>query len=175
MTKKINQPIVGSEAIAEIFGVTSRRVQQLVADGIITASKVKGVYKYNLYEAVKEYIKYVEAIHSNDTDSLDIQKLQAEVDYKRHKADIVELELAELEGNMHPSEDVERFTSELLYAYKSQLLSLPGLLAPKLTGIESVSEISEKIKKEAHNMLESLASYKYDNAKYKFEARERRE
>lgn len=165
MPKKINQPIVGSEAIAEIFGVTSRRVQQLVAEGIITASKVKGVYKYNLYEAVKEYVKYFEDIHSNDTDSLEKQKLQAEVDYKRHKADIVELELAELESNMHRSEDVECFVGELLDAYKSQLLSLPGLLAPELIGMDSVAEISEKIRKEAHNMLESLAAHRYDTEK----------
>lgn len=162
--------IVATKKLAEIIGKTEQRVNQLAKDGIL--KKITNG-KWDLVQNMKMYIAFLENNRSAGTEDLETQKLQAEVDYKRHKADMVELELAELQGNMHRSEDVEHFVGELIYAYKSQLLSLPGLLSPELAGMDSVSEISEKIKREANNILDSLAAYKYDNEKYKFEVRER--
>lgn len=157
-----NNYVVTTKELAEIIGKTERRVNQLAADGVL---KKTAAGKWDIVNNMEMYIKYLESKCMIDEADLEKQKLQAEIDYKRYKADIVELELAELESNMHRSEDVERFVGELLNAYKSQLLSLPGLLAPELIGMDSVAEISEKIKKETHNMLESLAAYRYDTEK----------
>lgn len=165
-----NNYIITTKELAEIIGKTERRVNQLAAEGVL---KKLASGKWEIVNNMEMYIKYLESKCIIDEADLEKQKLQAEVDYKRHKADMVELELAELEGNMHRSEDVERFVGELIYAYKSQLLSLPGLLAPELAGMSSIPELSEKIKKEAVNILDSLTAYKYDNEKYRFEVRER--
>lgn len=164
-----NNYIITTKELAEIIGKTEQRVNQLAKEGVLE-KVVAG--KWDIVNNMKMYIEYLESKCIDEAD-LEKQKLQAEVDYKRHKADMIKLELAELEGNMHRSEDIEKFVGALIFAYKAQLLSLPGLLAPALVNVNSASEISEKIRYEAVNMLESLAAYDYDNTKYQREVRER--
>lgn len=162
-----NNYIVTTKELAETIGKTERRVNQLAAEGVL---KKLTSGKWDFVNNMEMYIKHLESKCIIDEADLEKQKLQADVDYKRHKADMIKLEFEELERNMHRSEDVERFVGELINAYRSQLLSLPGLLAPELVGMDSVSEISEIIKKEAVNMLNTIADSEYDNEKQSFQA-----
>ena len=48
--------LVGSEIIAQLFGLTARRVNQLAKDGIISTIKDKGSNKYDLLPTIQQYI-----------------------------------------------------------------------------------------------------------------------
>ena len=169
--------LVGSDIVANLFGVTPRRVQQLVKDGIITATKEKGVNKYDPPVVVKQYIRHlsekVQGRESRHNSELDNQKLGAEIRIKESKARLAELQLQELEGKMHRSEDVEDMTTDLVFTIRGMLVALPGRLAVDLAGLDSPPEISERIRLEVNSILQQLANYRYDPAEYKRRARER--
>jgi len=95
------------------------------------------------------------------------------VDYKRHKADITELELAELKGNMHAANDVFDVTCDLILAIRSRLLALPGQLAVDVAEVKTAAETSKVIALAVNDILEELAGYQYDPEEYSKRVRER--
>ena len=174
MTEKQN--LQSSQAIAKIFGVTTRRVEQLKAEGIIQGQGKPT--KYDVLPTIRAYIKYLsdkaygreEKRSKAETEE---QKLQAEADLKRHKAKIAEMQVKELEGKMHRSEDVEAMTNDLVYTIRSMILALPGRLAIDVMQAKTANEASAIIRAECYKVLEELSEYKYDQEEYQRRARER--
>ncbi len=175
-TQKKN--LQGSDIIARLFGVTTRRVQQLVNEGIIPAEQKKPL-KFDLLKTVQAYIKYLsdkaygKEQKSTDTVQAEADKLRAEADLKQHKAKIAEMQLNELEGTMHRSEDVEAMTNDLVYTIRAQIMALPGRLAVDVAQINDANEASALIRSECYKILEELAGYKYDPEEYKRRVRDR--
>ena len=83
------------------------------------------------------------------------------------------LQLNELEGKMHRSEDVEAVMTDLVYAIRSMLIALPGRLAVDVSSTTSAQEASEVIKKEVYKILDELSEYKYNPEEYAKRVRER--
>ena len=111
-TTATKQNLVDSKIIAQLFGVTTRRVQQLAQEGIISATKQGNANKYDLLPTIQRYIKHLsEKANGKEATKKDTEtegrRLEAEADLKRSKADMAALQLKELEGKMHRSEDVE--------------------------------------------------------------------
>ena len=100
------------------------------------------------------------------------EKLQAEIDMKKAKAKMAQLELDELEGRMHSAEDVECMTRDLCLVVRSALLSMPGQLAIDVTEVENAAEASEIIKRTVNEILEELSRYEYDPNEYQRRVRE---
>jgi phage terminase Nu1 subunit (DNA packaging protein) len=178
MPESENQLLVDSVTVSVLFGVTARRVQQLAKEGVITAVKTKGIYQYDMQHVVKQYIKHLsDKLAGRDNQSrtpdLENQKLEAELSLKRSKARIAELDLKELEGNMHRAEDVEAMTSDLVLAVRSALLALPGRLSIDLAEVKTPAEVSERVKQETYAILDELANYQYDPGEYRRRVRER--
>lgn len=164
--------------IAELFDMDVRRVQQLAKSGVIPAASLRP-YKFDLLPTVKTYIKYLrEKANGREKKTGDVakaesDKLQAEADIKQSKAKIAKMQLKELEGKMHRSEDVEDMTNDLVYTVRSMIMALPGRLAMDVYQAASAAEASEMIRLECHKILEELAKYKYDPEAYKGRVRER--
>ena len=91
--------------LAAVLGLSGRRVAQLCEDGIISKS-ARG--RYCLAKCVQAYIMY-KTEEESELEDLEIEreKRRAEVELKRARAKKAKLETAEIEGNMHRSEDVE--------------------------------------------------------------------
>ena len=178
MAEEKKQNLQGSAIIAKLFGVTDRRVQQLAKEGIIPAAKKKP-YQFDLLPTVQAYIKYLsekangKEAKSTDTVQAEADKLRAEADLKQSKAKIAEMQLKELEGNMHRSEDVEAITNDLVYTVRSMIMSLPGRLAMDVTQATTAAEASAIIRSECYQILEALAGYKYDPEAYQRRVRDR--
>lgn len=172
------QNLVDSKTIALLFGVGTRRVQQLAQEGVISAVKKGNANRYDLLPTIQRYIKYLtekangreESKKDTETES---KKLEAEADLKRSKADMAALQLKELEGKMHRSEDVEAVMTDLVYTIRSMLTALPGRLAVDVTSAASPAEASEIIRTEVYKILEELAGYKYDPEEYARRVRDR--
>lgn len=170
-----------TDVIAQLFGVTVRRVQQLTQEGIINTVEVKSangrvVKRYELAPTIKKYIKYLSDKANNrkqKSSDLEDQKMENEIRIKDARAQKLEMELQELKGEMHRSEDVEAVTNELVYSIRSMLLALPGRLAVDTCNAATPAEASDLIREECYQILAELAEHEYDPKKYKAYVRER--
>lgn len=166
-----------ADVIARLFGKTVRRIQQLTQDGILPTEHTPNGRRYDLLPTIQRYIKYLEDRAENKqpqsmTEKLEA-KLDAEIKYKKAKADKARLELAELKGQMHRASDIEKLTNELVFSVRSMLLALPGRVAMDLASIDNPVEVSQYMARHVEALLDELSQHEYDPEVYKQMARER--
>lgn len=171
-----NQNLQPVQVIAKIFGVSTRRVEQLKTEGIIKGQGKPT--KYDLLPTIQAYIKYLSdkanGREKRETDAqLETDKLSAEKRIKMAKAEMAELELKEMRGELHRASDVEAITTDHVLYLRSMLMALPGKLAVDVAVINSAPECADRIKREIYSVLNSLANYRYDPDEYKKRVRER--
>ena len=164
------QNLQPTKVIAQIFGVSTRRVEQLKTEGVIEGQGKPT--KYDLLPTIKAYIKYLaDKAYGREvkqtTAELEESKLRAEVDIKKAKAEAARLELKELQGKMHRAEDVEAIMTDHVLYLRSLLMAMPGKLAVDLSGTHTASEQADRVKTEVYWILENLSEYKYDPEAYK--------
>ena len=160
-----------TQVIAKIFGVSTRRVEQLKTEGVIKGHGKPT--KYDLLPTIQAYIRYLSdkangREKKETTAELEEAKLRAEVDIKE-----AQMELKELQGKMHRAEDVEAIMTDHVLFLRSMLMAMPGKLAVDLSGTHTAPEQAERVKKEIYYILNQLADYRYDPEKYKARVRER--
>lgn len=178
MAENPKQNLQSTDIIAKLFDLDVRRVQQLAKEGILPAASQRP-YKFDLLPTVKAYIRYLrdrangKEAKTADTVKAEADKLRAEADLKQSKAKIAELQLKELEGKMHRSEDVEALTNDLVYTARSMIMALPGRLAMDVVQAGSASEASALIRTECYKILDELAGYQYDPEAYRRRVRDR--
>ncbi|MGF7185529.1 phage terminase Nu1 subunit (DNA packaging protein) [Desulfitispora alkaliphila] len=162
-----NKPkTVGSKEIAQLLGVTRRWVQQLTQDGIIVGKKVGNNYHYDLLSTIQRYISYLqhkaEEAETGVSPDLQIEKLKTEIDLKKSKAKIAQLEVKELESKMHRAEDVEGMTTDLISTIHSKISELPDILGKDIAKLGTAAEVSDRIKEAVIDILDDLSDYEYD-------------
>lgn len=178
MAENPKQNLQSTDIIAKLFELDVRRVQQLAKEGILPAASQRP-YKFDLLPTVKAYIRYLrdrangKEAKTADTVKAEADKLRAEADLKQSKAKIAELQLKELEGKMHRSEDVEAMTNDLVYTARSMIMALPGRLAMDVVQAGSANEASALIRAECYKILNELAGYQYDPEAYRRRVRDR--
>ena len=178
MAENSKQNLQSTEIMAKLFEMDPRRVQQLAKEGILPAASQRP-YKCDLPPTVKPYIRYPrdrangKEAKTADTVKAEADKLRAEADLKQSKAKIAELQLKELEGKMHRSEDVEAMTNDLVYTARSMIMALPGRLAMDVVQTGSANEASALIRTECYKILNELAGYQYDPEAYRRRVRDR--
>ena len=143
------QNLQSTQVIAKIFGVSTRRIEQLKTEGIIKGQGKPT--KYDLLPTIQAYIKYLsdkaKGREKKEQDGInESEKLEAEARMKKTKAEIAELELKELKGELHRAEDVEKITTDHVLFFRSMLLAMPGRLAVDLAAIDKPVEAAERIK-----------------------------
>lgn len=171
-----NQNLQPAQVVAKIFGVTTRRIEQLKAEGIIQGQGKPT--KYDLLPTIQAYIRYLsDKAHGRErkekSAELEEAKLQAEVNIKTAKAEAAQMELDELRGKLHRAEDVEAIMTDHVLFLRSMLMAMPGKLAVDLAGDHTAAEQAERVKREVYYILNQLADYKYDPAEYKKRVMER--
>lgn len=178
MAENPKQNLQSTEIMAKLFELDPRRVQQLAKEGVLPAASQRP-YKFDLLPTVKAYIRYLrdrangKEAKTADTVKAEADKLRAEADLKQSKAKIAELQLKELEGKMHRSEDVEAMTNDLVYTARSMMMALPGRLAMDVVQTGSANEASALIRAECYKILNELAGYQYDPEAYRRRVRDR--
>ena len=163
---------VTTTELAAILGITERRVQQMAQDG--TVISVRRGY-FQLGDAVQRYINFLSKPQVSEAEqNLETARKHSEAQLKLSKAQLAKMEVEELKGRLHRSEDVEAFTEDLIYTIRSALLSLPGRLSVDVAATSSPAEASECIRKEMHAIMRELSNYRYDPEKYAERVNERR-
>ncbi|MBE7708917.1 MAG: protoporphyrinogen oxidase [Cyanobacteria bacterium SIG32] len=165
-----------TEFLANYFGISARRVQQLAQDNIIPSVKEKGTYYFDPPIAIKKYITFLQdALNkkNKNTEEHETKKLDAEIRLKEAKATVAEIELSELKGKMHRSEDVQALIEDLAATIKGMIAGLPGRLAMDVVNLKTAAEVSDAIEKACFEILDQLAEYEYDPDYFKEKVQER--
>ena len=164
-----NENLITSRALGSLIDLTSERVRQLEDEGLFTSVTKSGKKYYDLAPSVLAYIDYLKERSSSDPEDRDLVKAKAQADlrWKQARAGKAELELAELKGQMHRSEDVEMLTCDMISRLRSMVLALPGRLAVDTANATTAMETSAIIKKVIDDLLNDMADYKYNPADYR--------
>ena len=155
-----NQNLQPTKVIADLFGVSTRRIEQLKTEGIIKGQGKPT--KYDLLPTIRAYIKFL----SDKANGREKKKTTAELEEAK-------LELKELQGKMHRAEDVEAITTDHVLFLRSMLMAMPGKLAVDLSGDHTAPEQAERVKQEVYFILNQLAEYQYSAEDYKKRVMER--
>lgn len=170
MTKDIQKITVSSTELAKLCGCSPRMIRYYDEEGIIVNAGTVNKKSYVLGDAIKAII----AKHDSDAKAKKgnakedaERKLKAEADYKESQAEMAEIKLKEIKGQMHRSDDVEAAMTDIVYAFRSAMLALPGKLAMDIIKCKEPNEASVMIREECYKALEDLSNYKYDPEFYK--------
>ncbi len=142
-----------TEKLAQCLGLTPRRVKQLKAEGIIHEVR-PGTGLYIPSEAVQAYINY---IRSGSGKSCDYYEERAALVHAKRKKE--ELELMQLDGEMHSADDIERVITGMLVKFKSRLMAIPSKAAPVLAEMRDREKIFYRLKSYIDEALNELADY----------------
>jgi len=149
---------VNQTQLANILGITGRRVRQLKEEGLFQQQE-KGK-KYDLEACVQEYIMYKVKAEMGKGASKDVNVIKAE--HESIKKDISKLKLRKMKKELHEAKDVEYFLGNMLVNFKNKLLSVPSKVAVQIIGEEDVNRITELLKREMIEALEELSEYDPD-------------
>ena len=156
--ENIDSLTVSSAVLADLLGVTDRRVRQLASEGIFTRVS-KG--RYNLPDSIKTYLNMLkmekDIVNSYTNGELDLEQERAiKVRVERHQA---EIKLALMRGEIHKAEDVEQVMVDMLTSFRTRLLNIPPKLAPILAEKKNKAVIQEIINDELIEVLHELKDY----------------
>lgn len=147
------------DVIAQLFGVTARRIQQLTQDGVLPTTNAPGEKKTKCYELVPTIQRYVQYLSDkaagrrSDPGSeaeLKAQKLKAEIRLKESQAELHSLKTEIAAGKYLSLEEVRLDYGRFLTNFKKMALALPG----RITGI--ISAVCDPVQvREIENDLNS--------------------
>jgi phage terminase Nu1 subunit (DNA packaging protein) len=143
----------GLDFISKLLDLTPQRVTQLVNEGIIPR-KERG--RYELVPVVQAYIKYLRErslksdVHGDDYNAHRTRLTKA-------KADLAEMEKAQIEEQLIPADDVERVWIEVSQNMRQKLLALPQRAAPECYAAEKLVEVKAILKEQVYDALQEIA------------------
>ena len=141
-------------AIAKLFDLTERRVQQLASEGVIPKS-IKG--KYELVPTVKGYINYLRE-RSIGKDQAPSDASTARIRLLTLQANKLEIENAILNKQFLSVEYVKNTWFSMIARCRAILLAMPSKLANQVIGLNEAREAEELIKASVYEALEELAT-----------------
>lgn len=154
------------DTIARLFGLTGRRIEQLVQDGVIDRVQIKGSVRFETVPTIQKYIKYLsdKAYGREKSDieaKLKEQKLRADVALKESQGELHRLHTEIAAGNFISVEEVKADYSRFFIVFKNFALSIPGKMAGRLSGFidpVEVREIENELQKEVKALLNDFVS-----------------
>ena len=155
------------DTIARLFGITGRRIEQLVADGVIENVRVKGGgVRFEIAPTIQKYVKYLSdkaygRERSNKEAELKEQKMKADIALKESQGELHKLRTEIAAGNYISVEEVKADYSRFFIVFKNFALSIPQKMTGRLAGYVDpveVREIENDLQKEIQKLLENFVS-----------------
>ena len=146
-------PLYPVDAIAKLLNISPRRIQQLVALGVISRGE-RG--RYDLLRCTRGYVTYlqqeVERIESSGISDERVRLVAAQADHK-------ELEVAALHRSLLPRDGVLEAWEQLRAAFRARCLQIPGKLSARLALIQDRSEVQAALTAEIRQALQECSEY----------------
>lgn len=152
------------DIIAELFGVSVRRIQQLTQDGVISTTETKEGRRYDLVPTIQRYVKYLSdkaygKSRSEAEAKLKEQKLKAEIALKESQGELHKLKTEIAAGRYISVEEVKLDYGRFFVTFKKFAVSIPGKLAGRLAGFVDPVEVRQlegELQKEVQRLLNSF-------------------
>lgn len=159
-----NKGYYRTEVIAQLFGISVRRVQQLVQEGIINTVQTSEGRRFELAPTIQKYVKYLsdKAYGKSKTEvevQLKEQKLRAEIALKESQGELHKLRTDIAAGKYISVEEIKMDYSRFFVAFKKFALSIPNRLAGRLGGFVDpveVRQMEQELQKEVTKLLNSF-------------------
>lgn len=161
--------IIGSsmyrvEIIAQLFGVSVRRIQQLTQEGVLPTSETPEGRRYDLVPTIQSYVKYLsdKAYRKNHSErelELREQKMQADIALKESQGELHRLRTDIAAGRYIDIEEVKLDYSRFFVAFKKFATSLPSRVVGMVSGyIEPLEarRIERDLQGEVQKLLEAF-------------------
>lgn len=152
------------DVIAQLFGVSVRRIQQLTQEGVISTIQTKEGRRYDLVPTIQKYIKYLSdkayGKSKSETEAqLKEQKLRADIALKESQGELHKLKTEIAAGQYISVEEIKMDYSRFFVSFKKFALSIPSRLAGKLSGFVDpveVRKLEQEMQKEVTRLLNSF-------------------
>lgn len=152
------------DVIAQLFGVSVRRVQQLTQENIINTVQTSEGRRYELAPTIQKYVKYLSdkayGKSKSETEAqLKEQKLRAEIALKESQGELHKLRTDIAAGRYISIEEIKMDYSRFFVTFKKFALSIPNRLAGRLGGFVEpveVRQIEKELQKEVTKLLNSF-------------------
>ena len=149
-------------AIAQLIGRSTRRVQQLTQDGVLSTEIPPGggARRYRTAQTIQDYMVYQEQkaredLSGSTLEELTIKKLQAEVELKESQGALHKLKTAIAEGKYLPAEQVSGDLSDFLRRLKQFADRIPARVAGTMSGYLDTAA-ARAMKKDLQQELDGL-------------------
>ncbi len=157
---------VTKDTIAQLFEVTGRRIEQLVADGVIERVQIRGGVRFELQPTIQRYLRYLSnKAYGRDRSAVEAQlkeqKLRAEVALKESQGELHRLRTEIAAGKYISMEEVKADYSRFFIVFKNFALSIPGKMVGRLAGVAEpveVREIENDLQQEVKALLKGFVS-----------------
>lgn len=165
-----NQNLVRVENIAQLFGVSVRRVQQITQEGIIqtvaaTDENGRACRRYDLIPTVQRYVQYLSEkaygkAHRSDREiMLKEQTMEATLRMKDLEGKLKEINLKIKDGRYLPREQVLADYIAFFTTFKKFAAGIPSRVVSLLTGLISAADARRVRKEIATDINGQLASF----------------
>ena len=152
------------DVIAQLFGVSVRRVQQLTQEGIISTVQTSEGRRYELAPTIQKYIKYLsDKAYGKSKSEVELQlkenKLRAEIALKESQGELHKLRTEIAAGRYISVEEIKIDYSRFFVSFKKFAMSIPNRLAGRLMGFidpVEVRKIEQDLQKEVTKLLNSF-------------------
>ena len=152
------------EIIAQLFGVTVRRIQQLTQEGVIPTVETDDGRRYDLVPTIQKYVKYLSdkaygKSRSEKEMELREQKLQAEVALKESQSELHKLRTEITAGKYIAVEEVKMDYSRFFLTFKKFAMALPArltdMVGSRMEPIEA-RHMEKDLQREVQRLLEGF-------------------
>lgn len=139
-----------SKAVAEVLGVTERRVRELRDEGVLSEER-PGIF--NMKTVVKQYLAY--KIGDKDDSS---RLTAARADREEIRGKIEKMKMEEAKGDLHRTEDVERGLKAIFANFKNRLETIPTKYAKTMAQLTDPVEAHDILQKAVEEALIELSN-----------------
>lgn len=152
------------EIIAQLFGVTVRRIQQLTQEGVLPTTETTEGRRYDLVPTIQSYVKYLsdKAYGKNRSEKeleLREQKMKAEIALKESQGELHRLKTDIAAGKYIAVEEVTLDYQRFFVTFKKFAMALPARLTDMVKDNMEPLEarrIEKSIQQEVQKLLEAF-------------------
>ena len=157
--------LVRVENIAQLFGVSVRRVQQITQEGIIqTVLDENGARRYDLIPTIQQYVKYLtDKAYGRDKSSkeeeLKEQKLRAEIELKESQGELHRLRTDIALGKYRGVDEIQLDYQKFFVVFKKFAMAIPNRISGIIAGYVdpvTVRSLETDLTKEIMEMLRTF-------------------
>ena len=148
------------DTICQLFGLSSRRIEQLVSDGIIPRTRTKAGVRFETVPTIQRYVKYLsDKAYGKDRSEAEAklkeQKLKADIALKESQGELHKLRTEIAAGRYISVEEAKLDYSRFFASFKKFALSIPSRIAGRLTGFIEPVEV-RRLENELQNDVKTL-------------------